>query len=1084
MGAAVRCRAVGWSALGGVLVSIAGCGDRVIQSERQVTSVVISRDSASLEVGDTIVLRAEARDLNGDPIVDAAVTWATLDPNVSSLDVTGVSARVATLGSGTGRIVASTGDHADTAVLSVPSPLTATTLSQDEDTLEALGGQAVVDAISVCATGLRPGRYNPISRDPAVVQAAMDGTLLTLTAVAPGATYVAVLERHGTRDSIFVTVRQREATVELTPDPVGGFSGRGHQLTATVKDPRGNAILSAPVNFTSLDTSIVTVSPTGLVTFGQAGIAFVEARSPAGPADTTKVIVQPMPSLHVGDSVRVGIGLLSPSLSVLDDGYFVSPWVQIVIADTTIARAPDSVLLGSQGGAFRITGKRAGTTTLVATSPLLAPDTLAIRVTPSRIHLGDYEYSSAPYPLSLLVSLGSQRHFTIVVQDSFGTTLPPADSVAVSVVSSDTTVLTLPQSGTPYTIPQQGASAFLIVPMDTGSARVVATTSTPGFQPDSLFYVVIPNAKLRFLEGQLHVIGAGQRSVTYSAITTTRGWDHGDVLVTFTRRHTDVAIFPDTLTIPITAVGWPFGYVGLVPGADTIVASAPGYDPDTAIVVVTTPHFILSDTSYGTTLGGGTYIQVADSLGVPHATDNELVVIATVSDTTVARSSSTRIPAQWQISWGLPIPTVDTGTTSVNITDSAGLYLPRSFTLLVTLSNAIRLGVSTGEGPGAPRMRFDETQFWIEYPEALALGQVVHLAATNPEVLRLPDSVVIGDPQYLGYHQYFSVAAGDTEGTTRIIATTPGFEPDTSAPVTIASGRLRLYAPGSVFVGSPGYVAVVSAQNHNRSAVALDTAATFTLVPLDSGIGVDSSALLARGEIYSAQKPLTFTAPGNLRLAVQDRRPVPVPYRGDTVTIAVVRPRLILTAPPVVGIGQLSVAQLRRTGEDVAKEILVTIRHSGGRTTTVPTVKMELGTLLLPAAFAIEGRAGGPDTLFVSAPGYDGDSLQIQVTDGTVTLYNWPQQLRQGDSAGITLSVRDSLGVLNPTAVATTFSIVTEGGITFTDGARTIHTITVLPGYSSSPIFKVKAVGPAGPARVRFLNLNYTEQTYQLSVTP
>lgn len=401
----------------------------------------------------------------------------------------------------------------------------------------------------------------------------------------------------------------------------------------------------------------------------------------------------------------------------------------------------------------------------------------------------------------------------------------------------------------------------------------------------------------------------------------------------------------------------------------------------------------------------------------------------------------------------------------------------------MSLANSIHIFLDDGYeyGAAAPRQRFEPTRFLIYFPPSPSPGRVVHLSTPNPGILRIPDSVVVIGAGYT----YFSGTAGDSTGTTRIIATSPGFVPDTSDSVVVAPGRLKLYAPDSAFVGYAGYQALVVAQNNDGAALSLDTSATYTLVSLDSGIVVDSNATVAAGETYSPQIPLTFLAPGRMHLAVEDRRGVPVPYRGDSVTIAVVRPRLILSpeTPSVIGVGQQSFAGLRRTGS-AADDITVTIRHSGGRTASVPSLRMMPGMAWLTSPFAIEAIAGGPDTIFVSAPGYDGDSLSIQVSDGSVSLYNWPGQIRQGDSVGVSLAVRDSLGVIHPVVAATTFAIVTEGGIAFTDGSRTINTITVPAGSTASPVFRAKAVGPPGSAKVRFVNLYYVEQAFQVTVTP
>ena len=54
------------------------CGEGT-QPDREAVQVEISRPGVTVEIGDTVVLRAEARDVNGDPIASAPLAWATLD---------------------------------------------------------------------------------------------------------------------------------------------------------------------------------------------------------------------------------------------------------------------------------------------------------------------------------------------------------------------------------------------------------------------------------------------------------------------------------------------------------------------------------------------------------------------------------------------------------------------------------------------------------------------------------------------------------------------------------------------------------------------------------------------------------------------------------------------------------------------------------------------------------------------------------------------------------------------------------------------------------------------------------------------
>jgi len=85
--------------------------------EPVATSLSITPAGASLAViGDTVRLDAEVRDQKGDAITSVTVSWSTLDPAVATVDNDGLVTAAAV---GTARIAASTGELADTAVVSV-----------------------------------------------------------------------------------------------------------------------------------------------------------------------------------------------------------------------------------------------------------------------------------------------------------------------------------------------------------------------------------------------------------------------------------------------------------------------------------------------------------------------------------------------------------------------------------------------------------------------------------------------------------------------------------------------------------------------------------------------------------------------------------------------------------------------------------------------------------------------------------------------------------------------------------------------------------------------------------------------------
>lgn len=1074
-----------WGGLVLPAVVAAGCGDGT-QPAREPVEIEVSRPALALEIGDTVQLRAEARDANGDPIANASINWAILDPGLATITPRPQAVQVRALNAGIARVTATAGTLVDTAVLSIPPALIATTLSVQLDTLESLGDTLTAQVSSQDPGTTRLGVYSVVVRNPTVAQASLNGSVVTVVATTPGSTYVTVLERHGTRDSALVVVRQREAITELTPPLAGNYVGKTQQLAVVVKDRRGNLIPGVPVTFRSFDTTVVTVSPTGFLTFVGSGTSAVEARGAGGSADTTTVVVPPTARLLLRSAAEsIGTGLMSKIQWV----YFSSstgatPWVRLTMLDTSVASAPDSTL-DANSSSFRIIGRKAGITKLIASSDFAIPDTMVVVVTKSHLHLSpELDFPATP---PRVVSVGSQLGVAVVGEDSLGRPGDPAGQIAVSIVSRDTTIAKLPQNETILQPVENGTPLFPVVGVDTGRVWVVATAT--GLGSDSLEFVVTSAPKLMFKRGAAHIIGAGQRNVGAdgAAIGTTLGWDHGNVPITFTRTRPEVAVFPDTMTLTVGALFRPLSYISRTPGVDTIVASAPGYEPDTTVLYVTTPHFLpTEDTVRGTTLGAYAAFEVGDSVGVRHKTDSALLVFATPADTSIARTGAGRVPAEWGSGWTIAIPAVDTGVTTMTLTDSAGRYAPASYTLRLDLDTSYQVVVADGYevGPPSPRQRFDETRFTLYIPPSPAPGRVAYLTSTNPRVLRVPDSIVV---QGTGFNRV-ALVAGDTVGTARLIVAAPGFKADTSVPVSVGPGQLTLVAPESVFVDYTGYGVQASAwagtpwSNACSSFMPMDTAATFTLVPLDPGIVVDTTLTVAAGQICSPVLPISFTTPGHLRLALEDHRNVPAPYRGDTATIVVRRPRMVFQwpYPPNVGVGQRLAIPIVRDG-NAQDQVTPSLTHSS--THSVTTLG-SLNTGVYQTALWVDGVTTGRDTLILSASGYDGDTLPVIVTEGKITVSGWDTQIKQGDSAAIAVFVGDSTGLQHPVIDSTTFAIVAEGGVTFRKASQTITTVTVPANQDGTNVFYIKATGPTGTATVRFVNLHYTDQVFTLTITP
>ena len=96
-----------------------------------------------------------------------------------------------------------------------------------------------------------------------------------------------------------ITVTQSETIIEITPfNPPLIAAGRTLRLGATVRDPRNNLIPDVRVNWSSSNTSVATVSSTGLVTARDAGRTSI--RVTAGRLSDTVIIT-------VSDTTRPSI---------------------------------------------------------------------------------------------------------------------------------------------------------------------------------------------------------------------------------------------------------------------------------------------------------------------------------------------------------------------------------------------------------------------------------------------------------------------------------------------------------------------------------------------------------------------------------------------------------------------------------------------------------------------------------------------------------------------------------------------------------------------------------------------------------
>jgi serine/threonine protein kinase/alpha-tubulin suppressor-like RCC1 family protein len=134
----------------------------------------------------------------------------------------------------------------------------------------------------------KPARAEPAPAIPPPFSAARRGTALRLVGPAAGLVVLGVIgwlvfgrgvEGRQTPTSPASPTAVLVATVAVTPSPAAVAVGKTAQLTAIIKDGRGNLLPGRPVTWTSTDSSMARVSAVGLVTALSPGFVTVTATS-------------------------------------------------------------------------------------------------------------------------------------------------------------------------------------------------------------------------------------------------------------------------------------------------------------------------------------------------------------------------------------------------------------------------------------------------------------------------------------------------------------------------------------------------------------------------------------------------------------------------------------------------------------------------------------------------------------------------------------------------------------------------------------------------------------------------------------
>ena len=329
-----------------------------------VATVSVLLAQTSLVISDHTSATATARDANGNVLSGRGASWSSSNTAVATVDPTGVITGVA---AGTVGITASIEGRSGTANLTVIlPPVAAVTVSLASSTIA--GGATtqatatITDKDGVVLTG-RAVSWSSSNNGVATVNntgvvTGVNAGTADITATSEG--------RSGTATVTVAAQPVASVTVSLASSTIG--VGRTTQATATTKDASGNVLFGRLVTWSSDNTSVATVSTTGLVTGVATGSANITATS-EGKTGSTGISV--LASLSFGSS--------SEKIRIVDMASVFTPTLTgpSSAATTFVSRATSVATINSAG---TITGVGEGQVWVVASATGWLPDSVYVIV--------------------------------------------------------------------------------------------------------------------------------------------------------------------------------------------------------------------------------------------------------------------------------------------------------------------------------------------------------------------------------------------------------------------------------------------------------------------------------------------------------------------------------------------------------------------------------------------------------------------------------------------------------------------------------------------------------------------------------
>jgi len=420
-----------------------------------VATVTISPSSATIIVGSTAQLTATTKDGAGNTLSGRAVTWASSNTAVATVNGSGLITAVAV---GSATVTATSEGKSGTATITVTNvPVAAVTVSPATASIQTASTQQLSTVTKDSAGNTLTGRIVTWASSNSSV-ASVNSSGLVSGVAAGSATITATSEsKSGTAAITVIIVPVASVTVSPASASIG--IGGTRQLSAVTKDAAGNTLTGRAVTWASSNLAVATVNGTGLVTGVTVGSVTITATSEGKSGTATiSVIIVPVASVTVGPAAAsIAIGGTRQLSAVTKDS------AGNTLTGRVVTWGSSNTAVATVNATGLVTGVTAGSATITATSEGKS-GTASITVTngtgvpdPTLPVLLNTQYSA---PTGATISVPAGGDFQAALNSA-----QPGDQIVLAAGATYTG---------PFTLPVKPGTGWILIRSSTADANLPA----------------------------------------------------------------------------------------------------------------------------------------------------------------------------------------------------------------------------------------------------------------------------------------------------------------------------------------------------------------------------------------------------------------------------------------------------------------------------------------------------------------------------------------------------------------------------------------------------------------------------------